>query len=412
MPKATKKPGNARLVPTASLKGHPLAHLVPDMRHGEWQDFYNDIAFRGIVTPLEILADGTVVDGRHRLKAAKQLSLPKVPVVDAPLNGEKPEVYMLKAAVLRRHLTDDQRSAIARLWIKENKQKRDTEGKFQPLPPHSANGKAPNTHDKAQDLFKVGPKKLDHVTYVEKHNPELFEKVHQGEITLSNAYQKIKNIERNQNNQNVQVSHPSGGNIISGPCSDLEEKLPDNYVDLFFTDPPYAKESLHNYTQLAKLAQAKLRQGGLCLSYCPHPHLDQVIRLMTEYLDYWWVFAVFQTGGQARIWGRRLWASWKPILAFTKRPSEQRATDTWFCDSFRGAGEDKRYHEWGQDIHEATYFIEALCPPAGLVVDPFCGGGTILLAARLTSRNWLGTEIDPGYAATARKRLEGTYAVP
>ena len=50
-----------------------------------------------------------------------ELAMKKAPVVDAPLNGDKPEVYMMKAAVLRRHLTDDQRKCIAVLWIDEKK---------------------------------------------------------------------------------------------------------------------------------------------------------------------------------------------------------------------------------------------------------------------------------------------------
>jgi len=84
------------------------------MRDDEWQDFYNDIALRGIKVPLEVLADGTVVDGRHRLRAAIELGMKKVPIVDASLNGDNPEVYMLKAAVLRRHLTDSH----GRRWLR------------------------------------------------------------------------------------------------------------------------------------------------------------------------------------------------------------------------------------------------------------------------------------------------------
>ncbi|MCL0065773.1 hypothetical protein M1N79_02670 [Dehalococcoidia bacterium] len=30
------------------LEIHPLAHLIPDMRNSEWQDFYVDVAARGI----------------------------------------------------------------------------------------------------------------------------------------------------------------------------------------------------------------------------------------------------------------------------------------------------------------------------------------------------------------------------
>lgn len=41
-----------------------------------------------------------------------------------------------------------------------------------------------------------------------------------------------------------------------------------------------------------------------------------------------------------------------------------------------------------------------------LVFDPFAGSGTTLAVARKLGRRWLGVEINPHYAALARKRLE------
>jgi len=113
---------NTRMANPRLLKVHPLGHLIPNMRNSEWQDFYADIAMRGIKVPLEVLADGIVVDGRHRLRAAIELGMKEVPIVDACLNSDSSETYMLKAAVLRRHLTDDQRAVMAALWKEQNKE--------------------------------------------------------------------------------------------------------------------------------------------------------------------------------------------------------------------------------------------------------------------------------------------------
>lgn len=54
--------------------------------------------------------------------------------------------------------------------------------------------------------------------------------------------------------------------------------------------------------------------------------------------------------------------------------------------------------------------MEWLCrltktPTGGTVLDPFCGSGTTLIAARLTGRSAIGIEIDPHYAAIAERRL-------
>lgn len=49
--------------------------------------------------------------------------------------------------------------------------------------------------------------------------------------------------------------------------------------------------------------------------------------------------------------------------------------------------------------------ILSSCPPDGLVLDPFCGSGSALVAARLAGRNAMGMELSPDYATQARTRL-------
>jgi len=49
--------------------------------------------------------------------------------------------------------------------------------------------------------------------------------------------------------------------------------------------------------------------------------------------------------------------------------------------------------------------VMLLCPPGGLVLDPFCGSGTVLVAAAQLGRRALGFEVNPEYADLARARL-------
>ena len=48
--------------------------------------------------------------------------------------------------------------------------------------------------------------------------------------------------------------------------------------------------------------------------------------------------------------------------------------------------------------------IKLTCPPGGLVVDPYCGSGTTLVAAKRERRNYLGIDISPEYCDYARRR--------
>ncbi len=56
--------------------------------------------------------------------------------------------------------------------------------------------------------------------------------------------------------------------------------------------------------------------------------------------------------------------------------------------------------------------VTAACPPGGLVVDPFCGSGTTVLAAIRTGRRGVGIDRRPEALAIARRRLDSDEARP
>ena len=53
-----------------------------------------------------------------------------------------------------------------------------------------------------------------------------------------------------------------------------------------------------------------------------------------------------------------------------------------------------------------AWFIRLLCPPGGLVLDPFLGSGTTAVAAEKEGRSWLGIERSPEYCRMAAGRIE------
>ena len=50
--------------------------------------------------------------------------------------------------------------------------------------------------------------------------------------------------------------------------------------------------------------------------------------------------------------------------------------------------------------------IAASCPEGGLVLDPFCGGGTSCVAAERLGRAWIGIDISPKTAPLLKQRLQ------
>ena len=62
-------------------------------------------------------------------------------------------------------------------------------------------------------------------------------------------------------------------------------------------------------------------------------------------------------------------------------------------------------HPCPRPLNGMKYLVECFCPPSGLVVDPFMGSGTTLVAAKDLGRRAIGIEIEERYCEIAAKRL-------
>jgi site-specific DNA-methyltransferase (adenine-specific) len=63
-------------------------------------------------------------------------------------------------------------------------------------------------------------------------------------------------------------------------------------------------------------------------------------------------------------------------------------------------------HPMARHLNHALWLVRWWSEPNEVVVDPFCGSGTTLVAAALLGRRAIGIEIDPRYHALARQRVE------
>ena len=91
---------------------HPFAAIIPEMSERDYQELKADIENNGQLEPI-LIYRGQVIDGRHRLKACQELG--RTPVITDLSNSDNLKVVEMiwSANVTRRHLTDDQRVALA-----------------------------------------------------------------------------------------------------------------------------------------------------------------------------------------------------------------------------------------------------------------------------------------------------------
>lgn len=107
----------------AQYPDHPAASLMPNMTEEEFQALKADIKQHGLREPI-LIFNGHVVDGRHRLRACRDLGIkPQV----KELTCRKQDLASLVRSLNfhRRHLTREQKQAIIRQQLKETPNKSD-----------------------------------------------------------------------------------------------------------------------------------------------------------------------------------------------------------------------------------------------------------------------------------------------
>ncbi len=190
--------------------------------------------------------------------------------------------------------------------------------------------------------------------------------------------------------------------FLFGDFRDRLAHLPDQSVDLIVTDPPYPKDDLPLWSDLAKHAARLLGPRGILFAWAGQIFLPEVMDRLGEHLTYGWTFSLQLPGSGARIMGRHIIQAWKPVLAFTVGtwPSGE-----WGDDVLLSPTREKDLYEWEQNPAPALRLIERYSPPGGLIVDPFLGVGSFGVAARDAGRRFVGVELDNARFAKSIERL-------
>ncbi len=156
--------------------------------------------------------------------------------------------------------------------------------------------------------------------------------------------------------------------------------------DCIITDPPYPKEYLRLYTDLARLADFV----PLVAVMCGQSYLPEIISAMSEHLLYRWTLAYLTPGGQSvQLWDRKVNTFWKPVLLFGK-------ANSWIGDVCQSSvnDNDKRFHNWGQSESGMADLVERLTKPGQLVCDPFGGAFTTAVVSLALGRRFVGCDTD------------------
>ena len=190
-------------------------------------------------------------------------------------------------------------------------------------------------------------------------------------------------------------------------CIDMIARVEAGTLDAIFTDPPYPKEFIGCWDDLAKFAVHALRPGGVLLTMVPHHLMFEIgQRLNIEGLTYRWVVAYNYEKARTNINSAKVSVGWKPWIAFTRDGAHPQH---YSQDSFPvppRLGSDKDDHDWGQNEQGVQDVAAEWLRPGWKVCDPFCGAGAMLVGAKNTGCHVIGCDIDAAHVKTTLAKLE------
>jgi len=189
-------------IPVTEVKEHPGHERVPDMQPDDYLALLQSVKLNGVQVPVEILSEkdaekrgekenaGTLVDGRQRVRAARECGLETVPAVyaDLPENMDTTE-YIFRKAIERRHLNKSQRAIMA-VDLKRHFERGQgfRSDLLQEKFPEVGEGQA---RDRAGAILGVSGRYITTAEKLLEEAPDLAEQVRNGEKTLTQAVREL-----------------------------------------------------------------------------------------------------------------------------------------------------------------------------------------------------------------------------
>jgi DNA modification methylase len=233
--------------------------------------------------------------------------------------------------------------------------------------------------------------------------------------------------------------------VVSGDCLEVLADFPDNSIDMVFMDPPYGHNN--NNGDLISRREAALGKGdycpdrdnipilndgaeanelfrdvlpalyrvlkpGACCCCCCGGGPDPQFARWSLWLDKVFTFkhtVVWDKGPMGMGWHYR--RSYETVL-IGQKPG---AACKWYDTTKRIENiirhipkiiPRKDQHPTEKTPRLAAHFINLHSQTGEIVLDPFCGSGSTLVAARDMGRQFIGIELDDRFVDMARARLQ------
>jgi ParB-like chromosome segregation protein Spo0J len=330
--------------------------LVPPLPDKDYQELKESIKKDGQFFAITVNEKGEILDGHHRFRGCQELDIPSKYEIKKFENKFAEKRFVIESNLKRRHLEIHERGALATELqrveeeaakdrqklsqfsetnqpvkrLGKNLPNREKEEENKPKPHKNKEEgsykqrEENKSRERAAKQAKLSDETLRKYQYVlSKGKTDLVEKMTSGEIKIDKAHKMQKQDELRQklleSIQSAKELDKNNCDLRNGDFRNELQDIPDNSIDLIFTDPPYSTEYIQIYSQLASLVNRVLKPGGSIVTYIGQHNLPEILEIFTSNnLKFWWPIAVKHTGGTKPFHQRKVFVLWKPLLWFVK----------------------------------------------------------------------------------------------
>ena len=372
----------------------------------------------GLLHPVVVRPDGTLVAGERRIKACLLLGWQDIPVtvidLDAIVRGECDENQKRKdwtpteAVAIAKALEPMEREAARGRRATGNDERVD----FTP----SETGKAMDKVANAVGLSRPTLTKAQEVIRAAEENPEVYgdlpEKMDQ--TSIEKAYREKRRIDREAEAARRREQDPNTPIVYQADALSFLPAMDGHSVDLLLTDPPYMTD-LPDVAAVARewvpVALSRVKRSGRAYIFTgPYPEeLAAYLAVLLAQTDF--------TIGNVLVWTYRNTMGPSPKMAYKNNwqacfylygpeaaPLDCVTLEEQFSVQDFGAPHANGYHAWQKPDGLAERLVLHGSEPGDLVVDPFVGTGTFVLAAGKLGRRAIGADTSPDMLAIAERR--------
>jgi len=396
--------------------------LIPPLSNEERESLEGSIVADGCRDSL-VLWDGVLIDGHHRHEICTRLGIEFNTVEMANLETRNDaRLWIIRNQLGRRNLTNYQRAelvlklkpAIAEK-AKENLATHTEQG-------YQKSGKAVVVDKELSMASGLSHDTISKADFIGQHaDEETKQALRTGETSINREYKRIKhNDELKEREQMLIAQRGEKGDpatIVKMDSLTFLEGLDLESADLLLTDPPYMTdvEDIKAFSaSWVPIALDRVKSTGrayICAGAYPREiqaYLSVLLEQSRFTLENILVWTYRNTLGPSPAMAYKM--NWQAIFYLRGEDAEPLSCPV-MVEQFSvqdinapDARMGVRYHSWEKPMELADRFIRHSTKAGDIVIDPFAGTGTFLLAAAEIGRKAMGCDNDDVMLSMAMER--------